>query len=251
MRHFLTLVCVALFTAAVAAQSTTVHRSYDTAFLGPVLPDPVLQHAKETFVLFGCAYCHGLNLVSRGEATDLMHSALVGRDENGNRIGPLLRMGIPQTAKLSPMPQFSDLSDQQINALVTWIHYARQQGRYQELTSAPVTAGDAAAGKTYFDRACSSCHSVDGNLAGVGRKYDAAALRAAMLAPKALKRERSFTLEARNDNTFVEAQHRHQALLENYNSDDVANLVAYLSASGATARRRVRDATDGATGSQL
>src|SRR5689334_24024623 len=82
MRHFLTLVCVALFTAAVAAQSTTVHRSYDTAFLGPVLPDPVLQHAKETFVLFGCAYCHGLNLVSRGEATDLMHSALVGRDEN-------------------------------------------------------------------------------------------------------------------------------------------------------------------------
>jgi len=234
MRRFLTLVCVAAFTVAVAAQSTPVHRSYDTAFLGPVLPDPVLQHAKETFVLFGCAYCHGLNLVSRGEATDLMHSALVGRDENGNRIGPLLRAGIPQTAKLSPMPQFSDLSDQQIGALVTWIHYARQQGRYQELTSAPVKAGDAAAGKAYFDRACSSCHKVDGNLAGIGRKYNGTALRAAILDPTGLKRERSFTLDARSNKTFGEAQQRHHALLENYSGDDVANLVAYLSAPAGT-----------------
>jgi hypothetical protein len=66
--------CVLLFAASLAAQTAT-HRSYDTAFLGPPIADPVLQHAKETFVLFGCAYCHGLNLVSRGEATDLMHSA--------------------------------------------------------------------------------------------------------------------------------------------------------------------------------
>jgi len=134
MTRLLTCICVVAFAASMAAQSTPVHRSYDTEFLGPPLADPVLQHAKETFVLFGCAYCHGLNLVSRGEATDLMHSALVGRDENGSRIGPLLRAGIPQTAKLSPMPQFSDLSDQQIAALVTWIHYARQQ-RSEEHTS--------------------------------------------------------------------------------------------------------------------
>src|SRR5262249_35250951 len=92
MKRLLVPVCVLLFAASVAAQTVT-HRSYDTAFLGPPMADPVLQHAKETFVLFGCAYCHGLNLVSRGEATDLMHSSLVGSDENGNRIGPLLRAG--------------------------------------------------------------------------------------------------------------------------------------------------------------
>jgi len=228
MRRFLTLTCVVAFAASVAAQSTPVHRSYDAAFLGPVLPDPVLQHAKETFVLFGCAYCHGVNLVSRGEATDLMHSALVGRDENGSRIGPLLRTGIPQTAKLSPMPQFSDLSDQQIGAIVTWIHYARQQGRYQELTAAPAKAGDAAAGKAYFERTCSSCHKTGGDLAGVGRKYDTAALRAVILDPKGLKRERAFTLERRNDKAFADAQQRHHALLENVSAGDVADLVAYL-----------------------
>jgi cytochrome c oxidase cbb3-type subunit 3 len=226
--RILTSVCVVAFAASIAAQSTPVHRSYDTAFLGPVLPDPVLQHAKETFVLFGCAYCHGLNLVSRGEATDLMHSALVGRDENGNRIGPLLRAGIPQTAKLSPMPQFSDLSDQQIAALVTWIHYARQQGRYQELTAAPIRAGDATAGKAYFERTCNTCHAVDRDLSGIGRKYDTPALRAAILDPKGLKVERSFTSARLHDEKLASGQRRHQALLENYSADDVANLVAYL-----------------------
>ena len=85
MKRLLLPSSVLLFAASLAAQTAT-HRSYDTAFLGPPIADPVLQHAKETFVLFGCAYCHGLNLVSRGEATDLMHSALVGSDENGNTI---------------------------------------------------------------------------------------------------------------------------------------------------------------------
>lgn len=226
--RILTPICLLAFVSSLAAQSTLVHRSYDTEFLGPPLADPVLQHAKETFVLFGCAYCHGLNLVSRGEATDLMHSALVGRDENGNRIGPLLRAGIPQTAKLSPMPQFSDLSDQQIAALVTWIHYARQQGKYQELTAAPAHAGDAVAGKAYFERSCSTCHAFDRDLSGIGRKYDAPALRAAILDPKALKLERSFTSARVHDAKLVAAQHRHQALLENYSVEEVANLVAYL-----------------------
>jgi mono/diheme cytochrome c family protein len=228
MRRVLTLACLVTFAASVGAQNTATHRSYDEQFLGPVLPDPVLQHAKETFVLFGCAYCHGLNLVSRGEATDLMHSALVGRDENGNRIGPLLRAGIPQTAKLSPMPQFSDLSDQQIAAIVTWIHYARRQGRYQELTAAPARAGDVAAGKAHFDRSCSMCHAVDRDLSGIGRKYDAATLRAAILDPKALKVERSFTTARLHDTKLASAQQRHHALLENYSAEEVANLVAYL-----------------------
>jgi mono/diheme cytochrome c family protein len=229
MTRILTSICVVAFAASIAAQSTPVHRSYDIEFLGAPLADPVLQHAKETFVLFGCAYCHGLNLVSRGEATDLMHSALVGRDENGNRIGPLLRAGIPQTAKLSPMPQFSDLSDQQIAAIVTWIHYARQQGRYQELTATPARAGDAAAGKAYFERSCSMCHAVDRDLSGIGRKYEASALRAALLEPKGLKVERSFTSARLQDTKLASAQRRHHALLENYAPEEVANLVAYLS----------------------
>src|SRR5271167_4506160 len=113
-----------------------------------------------------------------------MHSNLVGKDQNGDFIGAVLRVGIPQTAKLSPMPQFSDLSDREIADIVQWIHYARQQGRYAELMAPGASVqGNADAGKTYFAQACSSCHSVTGDLAGVAKKYDSAALKADILRP--------------------------------------------------------------------
>ena len=67
-----------------------------------------------------------------------MHSALVGADVDGSTIVPLLKSGIPQTPKLSPMPQFSDLSDQQLHAIARYIHYAR--------------------GKAFFDEQCAGCH---------------------------------------------------------------------------------------------
>ena len=105
-------------------------------YIGPPLADPVMQQAKETYVLFGCAYCHGVTLTPRGEAADLTRSALVGADTTGDAIAALLRAGIPRTAKLSPMPQFSDLSDRQLHDIARYIHYARQQRRYEELVMA-------------------------------------------------------------------------------------------------------------------
>lgn len=220
----------ALAMASVWSQSVS-KETYDFNYIGQPLPDPVLQHSKETFVLFGCAYCHGLDLVSRGEATDLMHSALVGRDENGNLIGPLLRAGIPQTAKLSPMPQFSDLSDQQIGALVRWIHYARAQGRYKEIIEAKNPGpSNAAAGKSYFDQKCRSCHSASGDMANLGRKYDPSTLREQILRPKLLEGTPAWAVERLRDTKTAAARQKHQALLENYSVADVQNLTAYLQA---------------------
>jgi mono/diheme cytochrome c family protein len=217
------LFCGVILGAGSAAAQTPARPGYDINYIGPPMADPVMQHSKETYVLFGCSYCHGLYLVARGEATDLMHSRLVGGDENGNVIGPLLRRGIPQTAKLSPMPQFSDLSDQQIGDLVRWIHYARQQGRYKEVMEAKDAGpGNVAAGKTYFEQKCSSCHAT------LPKKYDAAALKAQILKPQALEAAPSWTLDRLNDAKTAAALQRHGALLENYSPGDVANLVAYL-----------------------
>ena len=228
MTKSLLLIACALAWASSWAQSVS-KETYDFNYIGQPLPDPVLQHSKEAFVLFGCAYCHGLDLVSRGEATDLMHSALVGRDENGNLIGPLLRAGIPQTAKLSPMPQFSDLSDQQIGALVRWIHYARAQGRYKEIAGAKdVRPGSAAAGKLYFDEKCGSCHSASSDLANLAQKYDSSALRDRILRPKFQEDTPSWGVEHLHDTRTASARQRHQTLLENYSATDVQNLTAYL-----------------------
>src|SRR5436305_15216716 len=122
-KHFVFIVAVIALPADRLAAQSVPKESYDFNYIGQLLADPILQKAKETYVLFGCSYCHGLNLVARGEATDLMHSKLVGSDTDGKVIGALVRAGIPQTPALSPMPQFSDLSEQQIGDLARWIHH--------------------------------------------------------------------------------------------------------------------------------
>ena len=222
-QQFYWFFCGVILAGGSAAAQAPARPGYDINYIGPPMADPVMQHSKETYVLFGCSYCHGLYLTARGEATDLMHSRLVGSDENGNVIGPLLRKGIPQTAKLSPMPQFSDLSDGQIADLVRWIHYARQQGRYKEVMEAKDAGpANAAAGKTYFEQKCSSCHAT------LTKKYDAVALKAQILKPQALEAAPSWTIERLNDAKTLAARQRHGALLENYSAGDVANLVAYL-----------------------
>ena len=184
-----------------------------------------MQHAKETYVLFGCAYCHGVTLTPRGEAADLMHSALVGADINGDTIAALLRAGIPQTAKLSPMPQFSDLSDQQLHDIARYIHYARQQGRYKEIVDAKAAAGDAAAGRrTSISSAPRATPPISRHREAIRR--DGAP--GAVLRPKNLGGPRSFTLDALRDTRMATARERHNLLLENYTPVQVADLVAYL-----------------------
>jgi mono/diheme cytochrome c family protein len=213
---------------AVAAQSPAAppRPDYDADYIGSPLADPVMQHAKETYVSFGCAYCHGITLTPRGEAADLMHSALVGADVDGSTIVPLLKAGIPQTPKLSPMPQFSDLSDQQLHAIAKYIHYARRQGRYTEILQSPQAQGVASTGKTYFDEHCATCHASDLN--GIGRKYDDLALKQHMLEPDALSAQPTFRLDAMQNAKIAAARDRHSAIVENSTPALVADLVAYL-----------------------
>ena len=227
------LLSVCTFAAAALAHQPPVTSArsgvpsgYDVDYLGPTLADPLLQQAKETYVSFGCAYCHGVTLTPRGEAADLMHSALVGGDTNGDVIAALLRAGVPKTSKLSPMPQFSDLSDRQLHDIARYIHYARQQGRYKELMEANAVAPDAVAGKAYFDQNCATCHAADLN--GIGQRYDATALREQLLRPRTLNQPQSFAVSALNDDKIATARQRHNFLLENYSPLQVANLVAYL-----------------------
>lgn len=221
------------FMATVAVAQTGNGETGVINFLEPKLSDPVLQHDKEIYVLNGCAYCHGVDLkVRNGEAADLLHSSVVAADVDGSVLVPLLRAGIPQTAKLSPMPQFSDLSDQELADIVQWIHYARQDGRYNELTTQGQQApsGNAEAGKAYFDENCASCHSKQGDLARAVGKYQGGGLKVQVLRPDALQGVASWSLDSLHDTKKIDGRKRHQKLLENYSADDVANVVSYLEA---------------------
>ena len=118
------------------------------------------------------------------------------------------------------MPQFSDLSDRQLHDIARYIHDARQEPRHKQLVDANLAAGDAAAGKAYFDQECASCYA-DG-LFGIARKYDAPTLRDRLLRPRALNDVPSFEAAVLHD-AKIAAGERHHHLLENYTPTHVEN----------------------------
>jgi mono/diheme cytochrome c family protein len=204
--------CAAGAAAAVAAQP--VPGKPDAG--GMPAPTPDLERGRHVYVLNTCHFCHGVDLAkAQMGAAVLMYSALVGADEQGNIIGPIVRAGFPNLQ--TSMPSYPDLTEQEVRDLAAYIHYLRQRGRHRELSNAAATPGDPAAGREYFDANCASCHAVSGNLAGLASRHDAAALKARLLgAPPPA------------DPGASAGRRQHLRLLELYRDEDVRNLVAYL-----------------------
>ena len=186
-------------------------------------PTAALERGRAVYVLNHCHFCHGTDLTQATMgAANLVESVLVGLDQDGKSIGPLVRAGLPnlQTA----MPSYRDLTAEEMVDLARYIHFLRQQAKYKELvvTSAQAPAGDAQAGRTYFNGVgnCASCHSPVGDLAGISRKYDAPMLRSRLLRPGP-----AMPVEG----AAATAGHAvHLRLLENYTRANVDNLLAYL-----------------------
>lgn len=185
-------------------------------------PTVELEKGRKVFVLSSCHFCHGIDLTQTNMGSaDLLHSPVVSADQDGNLIGPVVKAGLPNLQ--TSMPSFYDLSDQDILYLARYVHYLRQQGRYKELMAADLSAGNADAGKSYFNGSggCSKCHSPTGDLAGIASRYDAKGLRSKLLMPNGTARREGVILTA--------AAQQHLRLLENYDPPDVANVLAYLS----------------------
>ena len=186
-------------------------------------PTTALERGRAVYVLNHCHFCHGTDLTQATMgAANLVDSALVGLDQDGKSIGPLVRAGLPnlQTA----MPSYRDLTAEEMADLARYIHFLRQQAKYKELvvTSAQAPAGDAQAGRTYFNGVgnCASCHSPVGDLAGISRKYDAPMLRSRLLRPGP-----AMPVEGA---AATSGHAAHLRLLENYTRANVDNLLAYL-----------------------
>ncbi len=228
IKPFLLLLCFVLLVSDCVQAQSEESPEYDVAFIGPRLSDPLMQQNKETYVIYGCAYCHGLNLQPVGEAPDLRESIIVATDVDANIVGPLLRRGIPQTAKSSPMPQFSDLSDREIKAITSYIHYERARSRFENLSPVDETTGNDEAGRNYFEQNCVSCHVGDRALTEIANKFGGTDLRKQVLWPEKFRGTQSFKLDHLNNVNFQEGRRKHQALIENYVVQNVEDLLAYL-----------------------
>src|SRR6202043_263137 len=76
--------------------------------------------AGESSFVQQCAFCHGRDTGGGEDGPDLTRSKLVAEDKGGDKIGPVVRNGRPQTS----MPAFT-VSDQQLTSLVAYIHTSK------------------------------------------------------------------------------------------------------------------------------
>jgi cytochrome c oxidase cbb3-type subunit 3 len=134
-----------------------------------------------------CAFCHGPDANGGSSGPNLLRSAVVRHDENGNLIGPLIREGRPDKG----MPAMQ-LTSGQILDVIAFLRFRLAQSDRRsprrpgaDYSAAKVLVGNAAAGKAFFNGAggCAACHSPAGDLAGIARKYSPVDLQARLLYP--------------------------------------------------------------------
>jgi mono/diheme cytochrome c family protein len=85
------------------------------------------------------------------------------------------------------MPAFPNLTDQEITDIAEFLHERLEAARSRAATDTKASlVGDAKAGAAYFNGPgrCATCHSISGDLAGIGAKYDPAALQGRIVNPR-------------------------------------------------------------------
>ena len=169
-----------VFLAPAFSQHPTPRRARQ----GPTFDTAVVNRGRTTFKS-NCGFCHGED--ARGNrAPDLVRSALLGHDDGGNLIGPVIRNGRPDKG----MPGFASLKDSDVTDIVTFLHYSAQEALHSghvadDYPLAKLLTGNPQAGKAYFEGkgGCARCHSVTGDLAGISKKYSPIDLQQHMVYP--------------------------------------------------------------------
>jgi mono/diheme cytochrome c family protein len=126
-----------------------------------------------------CSFCHGSDARGGEGGPNLIRSELVLNDNSGELITTVVQNGRPDKG----MPKF-DLAKEDIASIAAFIHSMPVGGRAATTGTVDPLVGDAKAGEAYFNGAgkCATCHSVTGDLAGIGAKYkDVRALQGTML----------------------------------------------------------------------
>jgi cytochrome c oxidase cbb3-type subunit III len=131
--------------------------------------------------LFGvnCSFCHGSDARGGEGGPNLIRSQLVMDDQNGEAIAVVVQNGRADKG----MPKF-DLTTANVTDIAAYIHSVYSSG-HDPVREAPasILVGDAKAGQAFFNGAgkCNSCHSVTGDLAGIGSKDDPKTLQNALV----------------------------------------------------------------------
>ena len=134
----------------------------------PPAPPEKIAHGQQLF-RSNCSFCHGSDARGGEKGPNLVRDAVVLRDQDGETITPIVQNGIPAVG----MPKFA-LSASDISDIAAWLHNQPLSDRGTP-SALDILVGDAKLGAAYFNGAgrCTQCHSVTGDLAGIGGKYEA------------------------------------------------------------------------------
>jgi mono/diheme cytochrome c family protein len=132
--------------------------------------DPAAIERGKALYGVQCNFCHGSDARGGEGGPNLLRSDLVLNDKSGELITPVVQNGRNEMPKINLTPA-------QVSDVAAYIHSFRVAGYdASRMTPPSVLVGDAAAGEAYFKKTCAACHSVTGDLKGVGSRFTDAKL---------------------------------------------------------------------------
>lgn len=130
--------------------------------------DPAALERGRGLYSVACASCHGSEARGGETGPNLIRSAIVLDDKDGELLVPVVRAGRPERG----MPPRPDLNETQIRDIATFLRSLRTTGRDPGRNRpATIVVGDPVAGEAYFTATCAKCHSAAGDLKGLAAKY--------------------------------------------------------------------------------
>ena len=146
--------------------------------LGPA-PDAAAAKRGAPIFASNCAFCHGPQ--ARGaEGPSLIYSELVLKDVHGATVADFLKAGRPEKG----MPSFATLSDEQRRDVAEFLHQqiedVANRGTYEIKN---IVLGNPKKGASYVAAHCLGCHSITGDLKGLGEKWRPADLQRYWIMP--------------------------------------------------------------------
>jgi cytochrome c oxidase cbb3-type subunit 3 len=150
--------------------------------MAQVRSDPATVLRGRELFSSNCGFCHGPQAMGTEQAPPLARNRLVNQDQNGEVLEPIIKAGRPSLG----MPAFPSLTHEQISDIASFLHARAREIRGPRVPEERLLVGDANAGEAYFNGAgnCSKCHSVTGDLKGVGAKYSPFVLTTTFLTPR-------------------------------------------------------------------
>ena len=177
-----------------AAGGFTLKRFFTLAFLAipvttgaQITAPPVDQAAanRGAEIFAGqCAQCHGDDVRGTAKGSDLLRSDAVLHDRaqqlHGVELAPLLKKQPDHSFDLTDA-QLADVSQ----FLTRSVNKILRSGYSNQPTD--MLSGDVKAGESFFNGAggCVKCHSVTGDLAGIGSRYDPVTMQQRIVFPQA------------------------------------------------------------------